>query len=478
MSKFAAAGKELMKGNIGNAIKIAAINTKSVESELIQPSRYRNGSFFFGINGADKAFIWGNFNSSLVAYQQCPVVSSIINKKASCIINGITKIVDNDNQEINTVQAVALRKLLKKPNAIQSGKQFKAQQSVYKQIYGYCPVLVIKPVGFEADYSKWKLWNLPPWMILAQTNTNLFYESDAKPFTSILLTYMGHSVYLNPDSVFFIKENQISTGTYMYNGNTNNVSLHLPDSRLFAVEKPINNLIASLNSRGSLIQERGPQWLLTNDSADSAEQGLFPIDEEAKKDLHKDFLQYGIMAGQRKAIITDAKLKLQTVGFNVQELQLLEGEIQDAKMICDQLNYPPYLMGLVDAKFDNQDIAERNLYTNAIIPDCESDDEQISSMLGLEAFGLKITTDFKHLPALQENEEKKGRGALLMNQALVIEFYNNQITWNEWRVERGRDTVPGMDKYYKDLLAEGYVFGLVPNTAPLIENNAKPENNG
>jgi hypothetical protein len=35
-----------------------------------------------------------------------------------------------------------------------------------------------------------------------------------------------------------------------------------------------------------------------------------------------------------------------------------------------------------------------------------------------------------------------------------------------------------MDKYYNDLLAEGYVFGLVPNTAPLIENNAKPESNG
>ena len=478
MNKFAAAGKELMKGNIGNAIKIAAINTKSVESELIQPSRYRNGSFFFGVNGADKAFIWGNFNSSLVAYQQCPVVSSIINKKASCIINGVTKVVDAENKEVTTAQAIALRKLLKKPNTIQSGKQFKAQQSVYKQIYGYCPVLVIKPVGFEADYSKWKLWNLPPWMILAQTNTNLFYESDAKPFTSILLTYMGHSVYLNTDSVFFIKENQISTGTYMYNGNTNNVSLHLPDSRLFAIEKPINNIISSLNSRGSLTQERGPQWLLTNDSADNPEQGLFPIDSDAKEELHKDFLQYGIMSGQRKAIITDAKLKLQTVGFNVQELQLLEGELQDAKIICDQLNYPPYLMGLVDAKFDNQDIAERNLYTNAIIPDCDSDDEQLASLLGLEALGLKIVTDFTHLPALQENEEKKGRGRLLMNQALVIEFYNNISTLNEWRLAIGLAAIPGMDKYYKDLLTEGYVFGAIPNSPITINSNDKPASNG
>ena len=83
-----AVGKELLHGNFGNAVAIAASAFKSDSSELIQPSVWRNGMFFFGVNGADKAFVWGNFNSSLVAYQQCPVVSSIINKKAKCLING------------------------------------------------------------------------------------------------------------------------------------------------------------------------------------------------------------------------------------------------------------------------------------------------------------------------------------------------------------------------------------------------------
>ena len=79
MSKIAIAGKELMKGNIGNAI--TALTMKSGYSELIQPSAYRNGNFFFGINGADKAFIWGNYNSSLRAYQQCPIIPAIMNRK-------------------------------------------------------------------------------------------------------------------------------------------------------------------------------------------------------------------------------------------------------------------------------------------------------------------------------------------------------------------------------------------------------------
>lgn len=469
MNKFALAGRELMKGNIGNAI--VSLATKSYTSELVQPSRWRNGNFFFGVNGADKAFIWGNFNSSLVAYQQCPVVSSIINKKAQCNINGIQAIMDLDGKESLKPQAIALRKLLAKPNKLQSSKQFKAQSNVYKQIYGYCPILIMKPVGFENDISRWSMWNIPPWMLQLVNSQSLFYESDAKMFDSIRLTYMGHSVTLDPETVFFLKENTISTGTYMYNSSQPNVSISLPDSRLISLEKPIDNLISSLNSRGSLIREKGPLWLLTNDSSDSEGSGVFPNEPKQVSKLEEDFAGRGIMRGQSKAIITDAKLKLQTFGFDAAQLKLLEGEIQDAKFISDALNYPPYLLGLVDAKFDNQQIAERNLYTNSIIPDAQSDDEQWMQLFDTASWGGKIITDYSHLPALQENIAEQGKGRFYMNQGLLIEFKNNLLTWNRWQELLGEDTRPGMDKLYYELLAEGFVFGDVPNQPLPNETN-------
>jgi len=477
MNKYQIAAQQLMKGNIGNAI--TSIAMKSTTSELIQPSTWRGGNFFFGVNGADKAFIWGNFNSSLRAYQLCPVISSIINKKAKCLVNGKRVILDANGKKAESKVAADITKLLENPNYIQSGIQFRAQGAVYRQIYGYCPVLVIKPVGFEDDYSKWKLWNIPPWMLQIRDRTDkMFYESQDSPFLSIWLTYMGHSVEMDPKNIFFIRENQISTGTYMFNQNQNNVSLFLPDSRLFALESPIDNLISSLNSRGSLIRNRGPLWVMTNDSNDTAESGIFPNDEDNINKLHNDFMQYGMMDGQRKAIITDAKLKLQTVGFDVSQLKLLEGELQDAKHICDGLDYPPYLMGLVDAKFDNQDIAERALYTNSIIPDANSEDQQLTQLLGLDMLGLKISTDFSHLPALQENITEKGKGIWYMNQAMVISFLNNIITWNEWRIALAMDTVVGMDKKYSELLTEGYVFGPVPNVAIPGDSKTTINNNG
>jgi hypothetical protein len=466
-NKLQLAGRELIKGNFGNAL--ASLTIKSTgESELIQPSRYRNGNFFFGVNGADKAFVWGNYNSSLRAYQLCPVVSTIINRKAQNIINGKRKIVDVNGKESTTKQALAVTQLLTNPNPVQSGLQFKAQSNVYKQIYGYSPIMKIVPVGFEDDYTKWKLWNLPPWMVQVLDNPDFFFDSKP-PFESIRLSYMGKTSFLPMEIIYFLKENQIATSIYHSNSAAENNSLFLPDSKLFAIQENIANLVASLESRGTLITERGPQWLLTNDANDSADAGLFPMDGKDKIDLQEQFKYYGLMKGQRKAIITDAKLKLQTVGFDVSQLKLLEGEVQDAKAICDALNYPSELLGLIDSKYDNQNVAERALYTNSIIPDSLSEDEQLTTMLGLEKYGLRIVTTFDHLPALQENIAEKGRGLYYMNTGILIQWLQNGISYNEWRLQTGMDIVPGMEnKFYSDLVKDGTLTPV--DTASLIAN--------
>jgi hypothetical protein len=141
----------------------------------------------------------------------------------------------------------------------------------------------------------------------------------------------------------------------------------------------------------------------------------------------------------------------------------------------------------VDAKYDNQQIAERAFYTNSIIPDSESEDEQWTAFLGIDKLGLSIQTDFSHLPSLQEDQAERGRGMWYMNQGAQIAFLMNQLTWNEWRDMMGMDKSKEAtgDLYYYQLIAEPYkwVFGPVPNTAaPGSEvpptNNTQNNNNG
>lgn len=456
-SKIGIAAGELVKGNFRNAL--AALTTKTVSSQLIQPARYRGGNFFFGVNGADKAFVWGNYNSSLTAYQQNPIVSTIINRHAQAYMNGVVKIVKSDGKESQTPEAKAIRKKLNNPNPVQSGLEFRAQGKVYQKIYGYCPVLVVKPVGFEKDFSAWVFWNMPPWMLHVQDSTDLFFNPEARKFRSITLTYMGQSVELinNPNlDVFFLKEPQISTSTYNYT-TADNASIHLPDSKLHALELPISNIIDSLKSANSIITQRGPMWILSNDDNSSNEAGPFPVNPEHKEALELDFEKYGILRGQKKAIITDAKLKLQEVGFNLDQLKLHEEILQDAKMICDGLNYPPFLLGLIDSKYNNMDVAERGWYQNAIIPDANSDCEQWTQYFGIDQKDLSITIDFSHLQVFQQNKVEEGKALLYLSQALQTAWRNDWVTWNEIRKAIGYEGVDGMDKYLSQLIQEGKI---------------------
>lgn len=457
MNKVLVAGKQLLQLNLGNAI--STLTTKSGLTTIpVQPARYRNGNFFFGVFGNDKAFVWGNYNSSLRAYRECPVVSSIINRKAQAYTNGCMYVMNGDKKESKTPVAKQIRKLMNNPNPLQTDKQFRAQRKVYEQIYGWSAMLVFKPVGFEDDRSTWTLWNLPPWMIQVKDNTTTaFYQSGFKPFEEVRFNYLGRSTVLPNDSVFFFKENQISTGTFMGAVSEENNSQYLPDSKLFYLKENISTLTDTLRSRGTLTRERGPLWIISNDGTDSGDTGQFPIDKKVKKKMDQDFRRYGLMGGQDKAIITDAKIKLQTAGFDAQQLRLLENEVQDAKFIADGLNFPPYLLGLVDAKFDNQDIAERNMYSNAIIPDAESEAQQWTELFGLSETDLYVVFDYNHVPALQKNMKEQGQGRLAMNQALLIEWENNLLTWNRWQELIGEDTVVGMDLYYSDMIAKGLI---------------------
>jgi hypothetical protein len=79
------------------------------------------------------------------------------------------------------------------------------------------------------------------------------------------------------------------------------------------------------------------------------------------------------------------------------------------------------------------------MYTNSIIPDAESDDEQWSDFFKLDDFGLTIKTDYSHLPALQEDDAKASTSRLVLTQALKIEYESGLITKNQWLQELGLD---------------------------------------
>src|SRR5688500_7534779 len=127
------AGKELIKGDFSTALK-----SLTPDPIYISPIDYRpsiatgDTPTFFEMNGKSIFhFKYSSHNSSQRAYECCPPVNAIINRKAQAYINGKTWVLNTQGKakgkESTSIEAKKLQALFKKPNPLQSWKQFEAQ---------------------------------------------------------------------------------------------------------------------------------------------------------------------------------------------------------------------------------------------------------------------------------------------------------------------------------------------------------------
>lgn len=414
--------------------------------DTVAPSVYRggvsNGYFFFGGNGTDYRFAHNNQDSSMIAYKMCAPLAAVVNKKASAYISGTTKIINTQNKEVKTGSDYnKIKKLMTRPNPLQTWRQFEAQQYIYLQLFGWCICLPIKPAGFEkfGNIDATSLWNIPPYMVEVKETQKLFYQTDITGIIeSVKLNYKGNVTPLPLDQIFIFRDFTPSAE-----------SMVIPSSRIKALELPIRNIISSYMTRGELINYAGAQGII---SPEKDPMGVVPIQEPEKAALQEQFkAQYGIQRGQYRYIISATALKWTEMGKPTKDLLLFEEVAEDSKAICDNLGYPPHLMGLLDPTFNNQDKAEKGLFQNTIIPESESIYEQWQLFFGLDNLNLQIVKDYKKLPVMQEDQVSMWQARLFRDKALMIEFVNDLITQNEWRAENEQDAMKDGDKYFSDV---------------------------
>lgn len=466
--RFKIAGYELTKANFGNVIKSLTAPTLQM-SDLITSYNYRggdgndNGFWMFNVNGNDRFF--STTDSSLTGYKACPPISAIISQKAQGFINGQTYVMNasgsNKGKESTTEQGRKIRRLLVQPNPQQSGDHFEMQVYINTMIFGYTVILPVKPVGYENFDAKY-LWAIPGNMVEIEETEDLFfsYTQDVRIIKSITLVYKKQRTQLNPDDVFIIKDS-----TPSFN------SIAIPDSRITTLTSPINNIIGAMESRGSLIANRGPRFVVSNAAKDVG--GTIPMTPREKADVEENFKQsYGLLRQQSHAIITSAALNVNTIGFDVKQLGLMEEVQESSSMLCMGLGFPKFLAGLSDPTFNNQGTAEKALYQRFIIPESKSIYGQWNKFFNTEKYNLNIEKDYSQLPVLQEDMMNLGRARYYMNQGLVVEWYNNIITANEWLQANGLDTKDGFDVYYDDWIRSGKNFGITPSGTQAPNNTS------
>jgi hypothetical protein len=484
-NKLITLGKDIIKASATGITKsmIGAIEYEgnygggTFTGVTIGAEDYRGGGpgmWMFGNNGFSYQFKYNGHGDAQKAYTDCSPFTAIINKKAKSYTNGKTWILNSQGKESASPEAKAIKKLMKKPNAVQSWKQFEAQQEIYVQVFGFCLTIAIFPFGYGNDgpIDASALWNIPPFMLDIKETNKLFYQTDITGIIqSIVLNYKNVKTTLDLKNVYIFKDISPSFESIVF-----------PESRVGALEMQIANIMAAYESRNVLINRRGAMGILSNQGKDPL--GTIAIDANEKRILQDGFSSYGLKRDQWQVIVTNAALQWQQMGYPTRDLMLFEEIDDDIMRICDAYDFPYRLLstdrnnslGGTDAN-----LFLKNLYQDAIIPEAESMYEQWNRFFRTEDYNIDIQKDFSHIPCLQEDRLNQGRARLAFNQAQLIEWQNDLITRNQWLQENGLDPIgPEGDLRISEAKAAGLIATApapgLPNSTNQNDNNADQGN--
>lgn len=378
----------------------------------------------------------------LYAYNFCSPLKSIIGKRAKSFNSGTVQVVNsNTGKEVKSGVSKDITDVLKKPNPLQTLSQFFLQQNTYIDIFGYCPVLRIRPAGMEDSISS--LWNIPPWLFdLEYTKKWLQQNSISGIYQSYFIYWEGERIELKAKDIFIINDDGIGTEC--------DTNLTISDSRLIGHEYEVSNIIACYMSRHTLITKRGAIGILSNRGVDG-DSGSVPMKAHEKEELQKDFRRYGLTGQPYQVIVTDAQLEWQAMGYPTKELMLFEEIEDDIFRLCDGYGLPSTLIATSkNTTYENQNQSRKDFIENTIAPESASRMEQFSNGIIAEGSNYKIIRDYSKLPILQEDKKAAADARKTLDDALSIEYLKGLITKNDWREKLGEERLadPEFDKYF------------------------------
>ena len=397
------------------------------------------------LTGNDGA-VWLGLRSRMMqyyAYTYCSPLASVIDRLAESDINGKIELFKNDGTEDYTQSPAAKRivALLSKPNPLQTWEQFRAQQTAYKKIFGFCPVFVVRPVGMDASWTKY-MFNLAPWMVQP--------EQEPADYTGVQIKnlhlegYGGQSLTLTPDQFFLLNDGFVSDMSAAY---------MLPLSKMVGLDWEISNVLAAMEADNVLLKRRGPIGFISHDAATKSSEvgGYMPMLPKEKLELQKDLDNYGMSwAKLSNFVITRQAVKWVPTGFDTKALQTKETILAGIQGICNRYNFPVELTPYKDVKYENKAAAEKFLYTSNVIPNSIRDMRTYNEYFKTSDTSFVIKCDFSELPALQEDASKEGQALQARTAGLLIQYESDVITLNQFRTLLGHETVEGGDVYFSD----------------------------
>jgi len=372
---------------------MAIFNNKSAKSQEVEfsptftPLELMSAFLSDGMSANQKKF--------LTLYLTVPELQAIINYKAR-VFSGMHIISEDSEGNEKKIPQIGL---LNKPNPLQNFKEFASQYYILRSIFGN---EFIHPV-YGGDRTKTQaLWNLPAMNAEIIPVSNQLIPFNMTKVEELIkeykFWYKGQKIIYQPDEVIHFNDNQVQF--------TDNKIL-LGDSKIRPLTQACENIKNAYEARGVIIYNSA-LGILSNETTDA--DGTADIAVEDKKQLQEGYKGgYGLSKHKNQIILTNAALKWQSMAIDIGKLKLFEEVDSDFRTIANAYSFPPKLLqvkaGNSLSESDN-DVALRQLYQEAVIPEADEWLLGLSDWMGLDN---KLKSDWSHIAVLQIDKERASK---------------------------------------------------------------------
>lgn len=362
-----------------------------------------------------------------------PVVKAALNLLATSGSNGKKVLIDaSTGEKISWAEKdKVVQKLHKlfvlRPNPLQSYKEFYHQGVFYLNTFGNRYVHALMPSGFDSKLDLLNvenLYNLPSQYVEVYTTGKIYRQIS---INGIIKEYARTNI--NPIERY-------STESILHY-NEVNISSEQPSimgiSKLEVLRQPIRNIQMCFESMNSILQSRGMQGIISIQSRD--DQGTIILNPKVTKEVNDKFKDdYGLLNGQNPFLITPVPIDYIKTVMNSQELGIYQEFANNVIIVGNEFGIPPELMKtyIQGATYENQLQSVRRLYQDTTIPRVEDEDKYTSYRLDTYKYGFEISTEWDHIPALQDAFKEKASALSLKGKTAKEAYDSNIITWNQY----------------------------------------------
>ena len=264
-------------------------------------------------------------NNLMLVLVSVPGLRTIIDKSGELLTNGRIKIVDEDvnpekDKNYEEYKDDPLYELIHRPNPLQSHAEFMQQWILMRDIYATS--LIYKTKAYKGAFPS-QLMVMPSGEMKINPTGLLF---DQTKIEGIIKEYI-HINSQEPNAYPRIFDpNDIMR---YVDGPTDRYYFGI--SKLITNKLLVSNIQQALVTRNVLITDMGARGILSNDQPD-----MKPLGKNEQTRMEKDFRnEYGNGEDQKKILITNSKLRFQSITVPVKDLMVFEEVESCYSMLCD-----------------------------------------------------------------------------------------------------------------------------------------------